>query len=39
VDVALRVSDPTRRGILHRLGRGDASISDLAVMFDMTSRA
>jgi DNA-binding transcriptional ArsR family regulator len=30
------ISDPTRRGILHRLGRGDASISDLAAIFDMT---
>src|SRR5690606_5213000 len=30
------LSDPTRRGILERLGRGDASISDLAEGFDMT---
>ena len=30
------VSDPTRRGILERLGRGEASITDLAVAFDMT---
>jgi DNA-binding transcriptional ArsR family regulator len=30
------LSDPTRRGILVRLGRGDASISDLAGRFDMT---
>ena len=30
------LSDPTRRGILERLGRGDASISDLAVDFEMT---
>ena len=30
------ISDPTRRGILDRLGRGDASISDLAARFDMT---
>jgi DNA-binding transcriptional ArsR family regulator len=30
------VSDPTRRGILERLGRGDASISDLAADFQMT---
>jgi DNA-binding transcriptional ArsR family regulator len=30
------VSDPTRRGILERLGRGDASISDLAASFEMT---
>jgi DNA-binding transcriptional ArsR family regulator len=30
------LSDPTRRGILERLGRGDASISDLAAIFSMT---
>ena len=30
------LSDPTRRGILVRLGRGDASISDLAGKFEMT---
>ena len=30
------VSDPTRRGILERLGRGEASITDLALAFDMT---
>ena len=30
------LADPTRRGILERLGRGDASISDLAGAFDMT---
>jgi DNA-binding transcriptional ArsR family regulator len=30
------ISDPTRRGILERLGRGDASISELADAFDMT---
>lgn len=30
------VADPTRRGILERLGRGDASISDLAGDFGMT---
>lgn len=30
------VADPTRRGILHRLGRGDASITQLADAFDMT---
>ena len=30
------VSDPTRRGILERLGRGDASISELAADFSMT---
>jgi DNA-binding transcriptional ArsR family regulator len=30
------LSDPTRRGILERLGRGDASISELAAIFGMT---
>lgn len=30
------LSDPTRRGILERLGRGDASISALAANFEMT---
>jgi DNA-binding transcriptional ArsR family regulator len=30
------IADPTRRGILEMLGRGDASISDLAGRFDMT---
>ena len=30
------LSDPTRRGILERLGRGEASISDLAEDFGMT---
>ena len=30
------LSDPTRRGVLERLGRGDASISDLAEAFHMT---
>ncbi|MCL4531966.1 MAG: metalloregulator ArsR/SmtB family transcription factor [Actinobacteria bacterium] len=30
------LSDPTRRGILERLGRQDASISDLAANFEMT---
>jgi DNA-binding transcriptional ArsR family regulator len=30
------LSDPTRRGILERLGRGDASITHLATAFDMT---
>ena len=30
------VADPTRRGILERLGRGETSISDLAGAFDMT---
>jgi DNA-binding transcriptional ArsR family regulator len=30
------LSDSTRRGILERLGRGDASISELAGRFGMT---
>jgi DNA-binding transcriptional ArsR family regulator len=30
------LSDGTRRGILERLGRGEASISELAVSFEMT---
>jgi len=30
------LSDPTRRGILERLGRHDASITDLADQFEMT---
>lgn len=30
------LSDPTRRGILERLGRGEASITALAEQFDMT---
>jgi DNA-binding transcriptional ArsR family regulator len=30
------VADSTRRGILERLGRADASISQLAQVFDMT---
>ena len=30
------LSDPTRRGILERLGGRDASISDLAANFEMT---
>ena len=30
------ISDPTRRGILARLARADASITDLADSFDMT---
>ena len=30
------LSDATRRGVLERLGRGDASISDLAQAFHMT---
>jgi DNA-binding transcriptional ArsR family regulator len=35
-DAFAALADPTRRGILDRLGRGDASISDLAAAFDMT---
>lgn len=30
------LADATRRGVLEQLGRGDASISDLADRFDMT---
>jgi DNA-binding transcriptional ArsR family regulator len=30
------LSDTTRRGVLEQLGRADASISDLADVFDMT---
>jgi DNA-binding transcriptional ArsR family regulator len=30
------LSDATRRGVLERLGRGDASITDLALTFRMT---
>ena len=30
------LSDATRRGVLERLGRGDASITELAEQFDMT---
>lgn len=30
------LSDATRRGVLERLGRGDASISDLGARFEMT---
>jgi DNA-binding transcriptional ArsR family regulator len=30
------LADPTRRGVLDRLARGDASITDLADAFDMT---
>lgn len=30
------LADPTRRGILERLGRGEATITDLAEQFGMT---
>lgn len=30
------LSDPTRRGILERLGKSEASVSELAADFDMT---
>lgn len=33
------LADPTRRGILERLGRGEASISELAAAFAMTLTA
>ena len=35
-DAFAALSDPTRRGILEELGRGDASITALAGTFDMT---
>lgn len=30
------LADPTRRGILERLGQGEASITELAELFEMT---
>jgi DNA-binding transcriptional ArsR family regulator len=33
------LADPTRRAILARLARGDASVAELAAPFDMTPRA
>lgn len=33
------LSDPTRRAILARLKRGEASVAELAAPFDMTPRA
>jgi len=33
------LSDPTRRAILARLTEGDASVADLAVPFQITTRA
>ena len=37
LDIAFAaLADPTRRGILERLGRADASITDLAELFEMT---
>lgn len=35
-DAFAAIADPTRRGILERLGRADATISDLAADFGMT---
>lgn len=36
IDAVLRaLSDPTRRRVLERLGRGGASVSELAAPFDM----
>jgi DNA-binding transcriptional ArsR family regulator len=35
-DAFAALADATRRGILERLGRGDASISELAADFDIT---
>jgi DNA-binding transcriptional ArsR family regulator len=34
-DVFLALADPTRRAVLARLGRGDASVGDLAAPFAM----
>jgi len=37
LDLAIAaVADPTRRGILQRLSRGDATITELATRFEMT---
>ena len=37
LDIAFAaLADPTRRGILERLGQADASITDLAELFEMT---
>lgn len=33
------LADPTRRAILERLRRGEASVAELAAPFDMTPRA
>ncbi|HEY1099896.1 MAG TPA: ArsR family transcriptional regulator, partial [Myxococcota bacterium] len=30
------LADATRRGVIEQLGRGDASVSELAATFDMT---
>jgi len=35
-DAFSALADPTRRGILQRLGRADAAITELADAFDMT---
>ena len=35
-DALAALADPTRRGILERLGAGDASITELAQRFGMT---
>jgi DNA-binding transcriptional ArsR family regulator len=35
-DAFSALADPTRRGILERLGAADATISDLSAQFDMT---
>ena len=35
-DTFAALADTTRRGVLARLGRGDASITELAIAFDMT---
>ncbi|CRZ14313.1 ArsR/SmtB family transcription factor [Mycolicibacterium neworleansense] len=35
-DVFLALADPTRRAVIHQLGRGPASVGDLAVEATMT---
>ncbi|WP_249998847.1 metalloregulator ArsR/SmtB family transcription factor [Actinoplanes sp. M2I2] len=35
-DVFLALADPTRRGVVRQLGRGPASVGDLAGAFPMT---
>lgn len=40
IDACLRaLAEPTRRAIMERLGKGPASVSDLAAPFDMTFAA
>ncbi|GAA0461059.1 transcriptional regulator [Paractinoplanes deccanensis] len=35
-DVFIALADPTRRGVIRRLGEGPASVGDLAATFPMT---